>query len=165
MVLGFWNYFVKTIKSEYWGWMRGFNLGENLAYVLIAYPNTNHSLLLLLLSDFFHLSFCSVLCLSLAQLYAHELEWRNSLLFSMTLHAKCTWLSDPAFQMYLVIWIVFSMPFLLYCIWLTVSKSTGSLRYSDKLISSLCFLGIPLIHLLKNIHFLSYQAYLAITTK
>ena len=52
----------------------GFNLGENLACVLIAYPNTKSQSCFATVSDFFHLSFCSVLYLSLAQLYAHELD-------------------------------------------------------------------------------------------
>ena len=142
---------------------KGFNLGENLAYVMIAYLNT--------ITVFFchchqtiHLSFIYVLCLSLAQLYAHELEWRISLLFNMTLHPNVLGYLNPSLHVlgYLND-ILHTFP--LYCIWMAVSKSTGSLRCSDKLILSLCFLGIPLIHLLENIHFLSYQAYLAITTK
>ena len=101
-LLGSGKSFVKALKAYELILKRRFNLGENLAYVLIAYLNTI-TVFFCCYYQTFHLSFCSVLCLSLAQLYAHELEWRNPLLFSMTLHSNvlgylwpcipCTWLS------------------------------------------------------------------------
>ena len=155
---------------------KGFNLGENLACVLIAYPNTKSqssfatvirlfsSIFLFCTLSKFSSALCSWTWIKFSSILCSWNWMRNSLLFSMTLHLyvlgylwpciPCTWLSK-----------LYSPYLFQSCIWLAVSKSIGSLRYYDKLISSLCFLGIPLIHLLKNIHFLSYQAYLAITTK
>ena len=150
-LLGSGNCFVKALK--------GFNLGENWAYVMVTYLNTI-TVFFCHCHQIIHSSFISVLCLSLAQPCAHELEWRISLLFSVTLHPNVLGCLDPALHVLGYLNDILHT-FLLYCIWLVVSKSTGSLRCSDKLILSLCFLGIPLIHLLENNLFLKLPSILS----